>query len=184
MNQTLPNNALAFIALCNEYCVAVENSRESSLPAFSGIMLRLLPRIYISASDLVNIPEVIQYREDDPYVAPVLEEDYYESVRRSIEVLFGEHDTYLEVFEEDMKYSDTPITATISEQLADLFQVMYNLLETVRDATTDVTYEALAAVSNDFESYWSRTLCNVMRPVNQLYYTELKGEDEAFASDF
>lgn len=184
MNQNLSNNALAFIALCNEYCMAVENARESLLPSFAGNMLRLLPRIYISASDLVNIPEVMQYREEEPYVSQALEEDYYESVRRSLESLLGEHDTYLEVFEEDMKYSDTPIAATVSEQLADLFQVMYNFLETVREATTDVTYEALASVSNDFESYWSRTLCNVMRPLNQLYYSELKGDDEAFDSDY
>lgn len=42
------NNALAFMALCNEYCQALENAREMERDDFVATMLRLLPRIYIS----------------------------------------------------------------------------------------------------------------------------------------
>ena len=111
MNSRINTNAIAFIGLCNEFCVAVENARESSREEFTDRMLRLLPRIYIAASDLtVDTPE---YTE--PYIDSVLEEDYYDAIRRNMETLFGEDDMYLEVFEEDMKYSDTPVAASISE---------------------------------------------------------------------
>ena len=53
---SLNNNSLAFIALCNEYCMAIENARESSHDEFIAEMLRLLPRIYISATDLRVTP--------------------------------------------------------------------------------------------------------------------------------
>ena len=41
----------------------------------------------------------------------------------------AEEDIYLEVFLEDMKYSDTPISASVSENLADLYQEFFNLID-------------------------------------------------------
>ena len=157
-------NTLAFIGLSNEYCVAVENARESERDDFVASMTRLLPRIYISASDLDADNQA------DSYIDEALDEDYYDSVRRNIETLLGEDDSYLEVFEEDMKYSDTPIAASIAESLADIFQVLYNFLETVRDAPEDLINDAVTVVAEDFRHYWSRTLCNVLRALNAVRY--------------
>ncbi len=164
----MTNNTLAFIALCNEYCAAVEHARDGERHDFLASVVRLLPRIYIAAADLK--PDALI---DAAYIDGALEEDYYDSVRRTLEMILGEDDTYLEVFEQDMKYSDTPIGASIAENLADLFQVFYNFLETVRDAPEDLIEEAVAAVYEDFTSYWAQTLCNVMRPLNHIYYGEL-----------
>lgn len=157
-------NTLAFIGLSNEYCVAVENARESERDDFVASMTRLLPRIYISASDLDADNQA------DSYIDEALDEDYYDSVRRNIETLLGEDDSYLEVFEEDMKYSDTPIAASIAESLADIFQVLYNFLETVRDAPEDLINDAVTVIAEDFRHYWSRTLCNVLRALNAVRY--------------
>ena len=164
----LNTNSIAFIGLCNEYCMALENCRETEQEEFIESMLKLLPRLYISATDLT-----VNYVEDEePYIDNILEEDYYESIRRGIEQLMGEHDVYLEVFEEDMKYSDTPVSASIAEGLADIFQALYNFINTVRDSTDDVTAMALLAVRDDFKAYWSATLCNVLRALNHLAYNQ------------
>lgn len=161
-------NSLAFIALCNEYCVALENAREAERGEFIKNMIRLLPRIYISANDLnVNMIET-----EEPYIDSALDEDYYDSVRRSVELLIGPDDVYLEVFEEDMKYSDTPVSASISESLADLFQVMFNFISMVQDATDEVMGMGLLAMKEDFRSYWSQILCNVLRAINNLAFKE------------
>ena len=45
-------NAIAFIGLCNEYCTALETAAETERGAFVDKMLRLLPRLYIAATDL------------------------------------------------------------------------------------------------------------------------------------
>ncbi len=166
--KSINNNALAFIALCNEYCQALERAREVDRDNFVASMLRLLPRIYISASDL-KIDSVLE----DAYIDGKLEEDYYDAIRRGVENLLGPDDTYLEVFEEDMKYSDTPIAASISEGLADIFQVFYNFLETVKDVPEELVILGLIAVKEDFEVYWSRILCNVLRALNQLRYSDV-----------
>ncbi len=166
----LAPNSLAFIALCNEYCQAVEQARESTREEFVATMLRQLPRIYISATDLKPEEDVLQ---EEAYIENVLDEQYYDSLRRHIENLLGEDDSYLEVFEEDMKYSDTPIAASISEGLADIFQVFYNFLETVKDVPEELVILGLIAVKEDFEVYWSRILCNVLRALNQLRYSDV-----------
>lgn len=160
----LSNNILAFIALSNEYCQAIENASSSTKMDFVDNMLRLLPRIYISASDLSS-PAVIS---EASYIPSALDEDYYDSVRRAMEAVLGEDDTYLEVFESDMKYSDTPIAASISEELADIFQVLFNFVENVKNAPEGIILDSIDAVKEDFKIYWSQTLCNVLRPLNSI----------------
>lgn len=164
METSLNTNAIAFIGLCNEYCVAIEHAGETEAEEFIDNMLRLLPRIYIAASDLRD--DLDDY--GDAYIDNALDEDYYDSVRRGMESLLGADDTYLEVFEEDMKYSDTPVAASISESLADIFQVLFNFISTIREATDETVRVAINSVRDDFRSYWSSTLCNVLRALNQL----------------
>lgn len=165
---SLNTNSIAFIGLCNEYCTAVENARESERHEFTDNMLRLLPRIYISATDLrTDIPD-----DEEPYIDDILDEDYYEALRRNMESLMGEDDVYLEVFEEDMKYSDTPVAASISEDLADIFQALYNFINTIRDTTDATARLALSGVRDDFRAYWSATLCNVLRALNHIKMNE------------
>ena len=48
----LSPNSLAFIALTNEYCHALEEAADCDRDQFMAQMLKLLPRIYIAASDL------------------------------------------------------------------------------------------------------------------------------------
>lgn len=163
-NKLTPNQ-LAFLALANEYCLALEHVGETEYDEFLELMLRLLPRLYISASDLQSDSFV------EEYIPTALDEDYYDSVTRSVAMLLGENDTYLEVFEQDMKYSDTPIAATISESLADIFQVLFNLIEASKDALPEQIDQYLCAVRDDFEAFWSQTLCNVLRALNALKFS-------------
>lgn len=168
METSLNTNAIAFIGLCNEFCGQVESARETERDDFVDAMLRLLPRLYISATDLqVNLLD-----DEEPYIDNVLDEDYYEALRRNMETLIGEDDVYLEVFEEDMKYSETPVAASISEGLADLFQVLYNFIHTVRESTDETVQVALLGVKDDFKAFWSATLCNVLRALNHIKMAE------------
>ncbi len=159
-------NSIAFIGLCSEYCNTLEGAREAERDEFIERMLHLLPRLYIAATDLsVNMIE-----DEEPYIDSSLDEDYYEAVRRNVEYLMGPDDIYLEVFEEDMKYSDTPVSASISEGLADLFQVTFNFLSMIRDAPDEIVGLGLLAMRDDFRGYWSAILCNVLHALNHLAY--------------
>ncbi len=159
------NNSLAFTALCNEYCATLEHASQMEERQLVGAMARLLPRIYICAADLQE-PSL----EEDGYIDGYLQEETYDQIRQQLEALLGEDDTYLEVFESDMKYSDTPIGASLAEGLADLFQVFYNYIETVRDAPDDLAAAAITAVHEDFKLSWGQTLTNIMRHIHSIYY--------------
>lgn len=97
MSQTsiLNTNAIAFIGLCNEYCIALQQAKEMEADEFVDKMVHLLPRLYISATDL----NVTYIEDEEPYIDSVLDEDSYEAVRADVAALMGEDDVYLEVFE-------------------------------------------------------------------------------------
>lgn len=176
---------LALTATVSEYCLAVENARESSREDFLKNVSLLLPKIYIDFCDIVpddrqdddnaevaeDVDRFIALEEQLDEVYPTyVDEDYYESIRRGVESLLGPDDVFLETFEEDMKYSDTPIAASVAECLADIFQPLYNFLCVVKDSDGESIVGAYMQCREDFVSYWSQTLCNVMRPLNNLRF--------------
>lgn len=166
-NETkLHPNELAFIALINEYCQMVETaSQGTTCSAFVTTMTKLLPRIYISASDLdMNVMTGTE-------ITPALDESTYDQVRQAMAQLLAEDDVYLEVFLADMKYSDTPIAASIAENLADLYQEFYNVLSSIRYATTSDQADMLGLCYENFTDYWGQTLLNVLRALHNIKYT-------------
>lgn len=164
----LSRNSLSLIAMANEYCHEIESASDKDKDEFVTIMLKLLPRIYIVASDVVEKDN----NEDYGYIDSYLYEDGYNSVRENIYRLLGEDDVYLEVFEEDMKYSDTPIATTVSENLADLYQELYNFVLSIQNAPTEVATDMVLALKVTFKSYWGQTLVNVIRALHSLKYNK------------
>lgn len=112
--------------------------------------------------------------DDDAYYGSYIDEDYYNSVRRHMGQLLGPDDVFLETFEEDMKYSDTPIAASVAECLADIFQPLYNFISIVKDTEGEQLEGAYRHAHEEFAAYWSQTLCNVLRALNHIYYNTLK----------
>ena len=161
----LNNNSISFLGLANEYCNLMEQAIEIEKDELVDHLLRLLPRLYITATDL----RLNEY-DEDIYLEPYLEEEYYDSILRKLESVIGEDDTYLEVFEEDMKYSDTPVAASVSEYLADIFQDLYNLIYAAKDAPQEHVNNLIFACKENFEAYWGQTLCNVMRALHKIKY--------------
>ena len=157
-------NSTAFIGSANECCTTLANAQQYEQAEFVDSMLKLLPRIYISATDISigNEPEA--------YIEPYLDEDYYESVRHHVEMVMGPDDIYLEVFEADMKYSDTPISASIAEGLTDIFQDLFNFVNNVKDAPQEQISDYVAVCKENFETFWGQRLCNVMKALHDIKY--------------
>ena len=159
--------------LSKSYCDLCEGAPEYSKEEFVDHMLDVLPRLYWNFFD---ITPGVSLGESD-YLGEYVDEDMYESIRRGISVVMGASDTFLETFEEDMKYSDTPITSSISECLADLYQPLFNFVSVVHDSEGSQLEEAFIACKESFETYWSQTLCNVLRALNNIKY---HNEEEEF----
>ena len=117
-NPIYERNTLEFVTVALEFCTFVETAGQNGLFDFIDKGIKLLPLLYLKATLL---PEAEVDDEDDEPELTVTE-DMYEAVRTRIATLLGEKDSYLETFHPDMQYSDTPIAAFISENLADVYQ--------------------------------------------------------------
>lgn len=156
---------LQAVAHASEFCATIENAAQYEKSEFVRIITELLPALYMDFATAESTAI-----SDDYYTSDFIDEDYYESVRRQMESVFGADDMFLETFEEDMKYSDTPIAVSISESLADIFQDLYNFISAVRETDGDLLREAFADCSENFKSIWGQTLANVMRPLTHLRF--------------
>lgn len=160
----LSRGEIALVALCHEYCTFIgSDEAEGELSEVVRRLLGLLPRIYITAFDIPFMPE------DAEDIAQSLDEEQYTVVASRLARIFGEHDTYLDTFHEDMKYSETPLAASVSEGLADLYQDFYDFTSTVRDLPADSISGVVTEMCARFREYWSETLCNALRVLNFIY---------------
>ncbi|MDE7401925.1 MAG: DUF5063 domain-containing protein [Muribaculaceae bacterium] len=161
----LRREILNLTALASEYCIAMEQARDVTVEEFVKEMLDKLPRIYVG---FLNI-DINDTEEDyDDYLPDYVDEVFYDSVRRKVEMLLGPADLFLETFEEDMKYSDTPIAASIAESLADIFQPLYNFISVIKESNGEQSVSAVRECREKFDEYWSQTLCNVLRALNHV----------------
>lgn len=164
---------LDLVSLAKSYCEICEEAAQYTKNELTDRFLDLLPRIYWNFFDL---SAGISLGEAD-YFSDYVDESLYGQIQRSIASVMGASDTFLETFEEDMKYSETPITSSISECLADIFQPLFNFVSIVHDSEGAQLEEAFISCKEDFESYWSQTLCNAMKALNNIKYNQAE-EDE------
>ncbi len=166
--------AVALIALCHEYCVAVEQSAESTPTDFCTNILRLLPRIYMTMFDFRPAEENYDH-EGDLYDA--LEEERYYELKNSMAALLGEHDAYLDIVVAGEQYSEEPVASSVSEKLADLYQIFYIFIDTLREALPEVREKVYDEFKSRFRMYWSEELCDAMRIINYLVQNEVFTEE-------
>ena len=110
-------NTIEFVTVAAEFCAYLERCNEHTRKDFTDTMLKLLPLLYLKAQMLPDDDRI----EDDT-LQDFVTEDSYEILRITIAELLAEKDAYLDVFVAEMKYSDTPVTKNISEDLADIYQ--------------------------------------------------------------
>ena len=161
-NLALDKNTVEFVTVAAEYCVFIGNSCEKERGEFVEVLSKLLPLLYLKASMLPDAEQEGLYLEES------VTEPEYDSVRSAVRALLADADDYLEVFVEDMKYSDTPVLKSISEDLADIYQALKNFIVSYRSGLEDVMNEALAVCAEGFRTYWGQTLANTLRAVHNI----------------
>ena len=162
---------IEFITVAARYCLFLEKMEGVNDRSLLENMTKFLPLIYVKAA-LLPTPESID-EEDEEFEEELPEEVTqadYDYVRQAVWRVLGGDDCYLEVFSPDMQYSEAPITASISEDLADIYQDLKNFVAVCADGVEENMQRALAKVKENFESYWGRKLVCVMRPMHDLMY--------------
>ena len=166
-NPIYERNTLEFVTVALEFCTFVETAGERELFDFMDKAVKLLPLLYLNATLL---PEVEPDEDDEPELT--VTEDMYESVRNRIAELLGEKDSYLETFHPDMQYSDTPIAAFISENLADVYQDVGNFVSLFRQGNEEVMLQSIALCRTNFQEFWGQQLLNALKALHAARYSD------------
>lgn len=159
-------DAIEFVTVAVQYCAFLENMEEISEPDLTDKLTKLLPLLYLKAS---LVPETDTVNDEDPEIS--VTEDIYNYINSKLYNVFLAKDTYLEVFLQDMKYSETPISASISEDLTDVYQDLKNFITIFERGITENMNDAMYVCMENFKAYWGQKLVNVLRALHSVKYT-------------
>lgn len=168
-------NTVEFVTVAAEFCAFLENSQERTRKDFVSTLLKILPLLYLKAQMLPD-----EERTSDEESEDFVSEENYEILRINIAELLADRDAYLDVFVEEMKYSDTPVTKNISEDLADIYQDIKNFVSLFRIGINETMHDAIIDCNANFREYWGQKLVNTQRALHEIAYGTPEEESEDY----
>ncbi len=167
------NSSIEFVTVAAEYCVFIEDATNYMPADFVDKTLKILPLLYLKASLLPKLERI-----NDDQLETCVTESQYEQVRQSLAQLMEDKDDYLDVFVEDMVYSDQPIRKNISEDLADIYQDIRDFVYVFQLGLNETMNDSLCVCQENFKAYWGQKLVNTLRALHEVKYNqELNSED-------
>jgi len=165
-NPLYQRDILEFVTVAVQYCAYLEDAEGHSRESFVDTMSKLLPLLYLKGSLL---PQYETYA--DNMLSDYVTEENYDIIRNNIAYIMADKDDYLDVFVDDMKYSDEPILMTISENLADIYQDIKNFAFIYKQGVEDEMMCALEQCNQNFKTDWGQKLVNVLRAIHEVKYS-------------
>ncbi|GHV67437.1 DUF5063 domain-containing protein [Bacteroidia bacterium] len=162
-----------FVAVAKEYCDFMEAAPNMKASDVLRRIQKFIPLLYLKGSLLPSVETAdddlldtidVRLTED-----AVTEEDYT-YLFSQLQALFGEYDEYLEVFDDNMQYSEAPIVHSIAEKTCDIYQDLKNFTHAFRSGVPEVIEEALWTLNDNFELYWGKSCAEVLRAVHGAVY--------------
>ena len=158
-------NSVEFVTVAAQFCNFLENAQDMEREEFVDTALKMLPLLYVTA---LLLPEMELMDEDDELENYVTEESY-SLMNAQLADIMGDRDDYLDVFVEDMKYSDQPVTRYISEGLADIYQDIKDFIFVFKQGVNRNMHNALAKCQENFRLYWGQKLVNTLRALHEVW---------------
>ena len=165
-------NVIEFVTVAAEFCAVLERAERMKRSDFVDTSLKILPLLYLKASMLPKC-ETIGEEVLETYVT----EEIYEILRINLAELMGDKDDYLDVFVQDMVYSDQPIKKSISEDLADIYQDIKDFIFVFQLGLNETMNDSLAVCQENFGMLWGQKLVNTLRALHDVKYSQQDEED-------
>jgi hypothetical protein len=160
-------NVVEFVTVASEYCAMLE--QVSKHPAIENLqkLQKVLPLLYLKATLL---PKTEQLLEDE--LEKYVSELDYNVIHQKLLQLLNEYDSFYEVFDPSIQFGQETVTASVSENLLDIYQDLKNFLISYSIGNEEVMNDALYECVYHFEEYWGQQLVNVLRAVHMLVYSD------------
>ena len=170
----LTKGSIEFLTVALETCKFIEKE-EVEKESFIDTMRKLLPLLYLKAS-MAEVPRSFIYDEEPERF--VNEKDY-EQLRERMEELLGNADQYLTAIHPDIALSDTTVVATISEDIADIYQNLKNFVSIGQLGNEDLMNDALIICLTEFKNYWGTKLLSAQLTLHLIWSGVIKSTDES-----
>lgn len=159
-------NVIDFVAAANEFCKYAEHASQIKGDEMLKILQRILPFLYLKASLL---PSLEPYFEDgnEKFVT----EDDWNRIHDKLREKFGTADDYQEIFDGKTSEPEGPEVASISENMADIYQDLKDFLLLYQTGTKEVMNDAVWECRMNFENFWGQKLLNAMRAIHRFIYS-------------
>jgi hypothetical protein len=159
-------NVIEFVAVANEFCKYTEHASELKGDELLKILQRILPLMYLKASLL---PKLDPFFEDgnEKFVT----ESDWNNINEIFKEKFGTANDYIEVFDEKINNTEGSLAASISEDMADIYQDMKDFLLLYQTGTGEVMNDAVWECRMNFENFWGQKLVNSMRAIHKFIYS-------------
>ncbi len=165
-------NTIEFVTVANEYCRFVEGVSNEPARDFLLKVQKILPLLYLKTSILPSFES-----EEEMLLEKFVSEVDYNFLQQKMMNLLGEHDDYKEVFDQGMQFSEQALSASISEDLADVYQDLKDFIMSYQVGNELIMQEAMWACLNNFRNFWGQKLVNCQRAVHELVYSDIEFED-------
>ena len=159
-------NVVEFVTVANEYCSMVEQVSKSSADENLRKLQKMLPLLYLKATLLPTTEQLLE----DELEKYVTELDYNLLHQKWLQLL-NENDNFYEVFDPGIQFGQEKVTASVSENLMDIYQDLKNFLILYSLGNEEVMNDALYECVLHFEEFWGQQLVNVLRAVHMLVFS-------------
>jgi len=164
-NIVYSQQVIEFTTVVVECCRFLENLSEIKKTDFIDRALKLFSLLYLKTI-MFEMPE----NQNNNSIERFVGQEEYDFVKENIAQILGENDSFLDTFHPDMPFSDTPIAATISENLADVYQEIRDYAENYKSENEQIMSDALNVCLESFGEHWGQKLLNAVRALHALKY--------------
>lgn len=171
-------NVIEFVTVANEFCNFLEHAENMESSDFLGRLQKILPLLYLKGSLL---PES-EFESDEDLERFVTEVDY-SLIQQKVLRHTGSGDDYQEVFLPGMQFSESALTASIAENVADIYQDMKDTVMSFRTLNEEVMEQAIAECQDNFAQIWGQKLVNCLRAVHNLIYGDNNVDEHSGKQD-
>lgn len=163
---------IEFVAVAKEFCNFIETAPQIQRKDFVLRLQKFIPLIYLKGSLLPDSDATENDLTED-----FVTEDQYNYIFGEVHRLLGEYDEYLEVFDDNMQFSEAPVVHSIAEKVCDIYQDLKNFISSFRCGIPEVIGEALWQLNDSFELYWGKACAGVIRAIHHVVYEVRNDED-------
>ena len=161
-------SVVSFIVAAAKYCALVETESTTEWTEETMRECRtILSEVYASALRFPDVELRAEYAESE-LPERIVTEDSYRKVMLRLRKFFGEEDRFPEAQHEDQKLSERPVSVSLSELMADLYQALADPLWNIRQNGPRILPETLADLKYAFEIEWGKKLLSVLKQLHNL----------------